>query len=90
MSGVAGAFLLPSGRSQRTVYDQLKHMVPKLENRGLGEVGVAAFVHEERLQHTKSCRPAGKLAGVDFTEQGHAFQAACSYSVSRSLSQREV
>lgn len=34
MSGVAGAFLLPSSRSQRTVYDQLKHMVPKLENRG--------------------------------------------------------
>lgn len=74
MSGVAGAFLLPSGRSQKTVYDQLKHMIPKLENRGQGEVGVAAFVHEERLQHTKSCRPAGKLAGVDFTEQDTHFR----------------
>lgn len=44
-------------------------MVPKLETRGQGEVGVASFVNEELLQHTKLCRPAGKLAGVDFTEQ---------------------
>lgn len=36
MSGVAGAFLLPSSRSQRPVSDQLKHMVPKLENRAQG------------------------------------------------------
>ncbi|MCA6108003.1 hypothetical protein [Bradyrhizobium cenepequi] len=34
MSGVAGAYLLPSSRSQKTVYDQLKHMVPAVENRG--------------------------------------------------------
>lgn len=31
--------------------------------------GVAASMHEERFQHTKSCRPAGRLADVDFTEQ---------------------
>ncbi|MGY4327311.1 hypothetical protein ACVWWG_001728 [Bradyrhizobium sp. LB7.2] len=66
MSGVAGALLLPSSRSQRTVYDELKHMVPKLENRGREGFGVAAFMHEERFQHTKSCQLAGTLAGVDF------------------------
>lgn len=69
MSGAAGAFLLPSSRSQRPVSDQLKHMVPKLENRAQRGFGVAASMHEERFQHTKSCRPAGKLADVDFTEQ---------------------
>ncbi len=44
-------------------------MVPKLENRAQRGFGVAASMHEERFQHTKSCRPAGKLADVDFTEQ---------------------
>lgn len=69
MSGAAGAFLLPSSRSQRPVSDQLKHMVPKLESRAQTGFRVAASMHEERFQHTKSCRPAGKLADVDFTEQ---------------------
>lgn len=69
MSGAAGAFLLPSSRSQRPVSDQLKHMVPKLESRAQRGFRVAASMHEERFQHTKSCRPAGKLADVDFTEQ---------------------
>ncbi|WP_247418987.1 class II glutamine amidotransferase [Bradyrhizobium sp. 159] len=89
MSGVAGAFLLPSSRSQRTVYDQLKHMVPKLENRGQEGFGVAAFMHEERFQHTKSCRPAGKLAGVDFTEQDAHFRPHVAIAHVRTPSHRE-
>ncbi|WP_247971166.1 class II glutamine amidotransferase [Bradyrhizobium sp. 195] len=89
MSGVAGAFLLPSSRSQRTVYDQLKHMVPKLENRGQEGFGVAAFMHEERFQHTKSGRPAGKLASVDFTEQDAHFRPHVAIAHVRTPSHRE-
>ncbi|MDF0492902.1 hypothetical protein [Bradyrhizobium yuanmingense] len=75
MSGVAGAFVLPSSRSKKTVYDQLKHMVPKLENRGQAGFGVAAFMHEGGFQYTKSCRPPRKLAGIDHNEQDARFRS---------------
>ncbi|MCP3392130.1 hypothetical protein NLM27_25430 [Bradyrhizobium sp. CCGB12] len=75
MSGVAGAFVLPSSRSKKTAYDQLKHMVPKLENRGQAGFGVAAFMHEGGFQYTKSCRPPGKLARIGHDEQDARFRA---------------
>lgn len=52
-------------------------------------VGVAAFVHEERLQHTKSCPPAGKLAGVDFTKQDTHFRPHVAIAHVRTPSHRE-
>ncbi|WP_145963759.1 hypothetical protein [Bradyrhizobium algeriense] len=54
MSGIAGAFLLPSSRSQNTPYDRLKHMVPKLGNRGRAEYGVAAFMRAKGFQYKRS------------------------------------
>lgn len=47
MSGIAAAFLCASSDSRATVYDRLKHMVPKLALRGQAGVDVAAFMHKE-------------------------------------------
>lgn len=74
MSGVAGAFLLPCSRSHETVYDRLKHMVPKLENRGQAGFGVSAFMHSKGFQYTKSCRPPRELVTIDYDQQDTNFR----------------
>ncbi|MFH0302674.1 hypothetical protein AAFX91_37025 [Bradyrhizobium sp. 31Argb] len=88
MSGIAGAFLLPS-RSQKTVYDRLKHMVPKLENRGQAGFGVAAFMHAKGFQYTKSCRPPRDFATIDYDEQGANFRPHVAIAHIRTPSSRE-
>lgn len=90
MSGVAGAFLLPSSRSQKTACDQLKHMVPKLENRGQAGFGVAAFMHEGGFQYTKSCRPPRKLARIDHDHRHARFRSNAAIAHVRTPSFRET
>lgn len=69
MSGVAGAFLLPSSHSQQTVYDRLKHMVPKLALRGQAGFGLAAYMHGKRVQYTRSSQSPSELINFDYNEQ---------------------
>lgn len=68
MSGAARAFLLPSSRSQRPVSDQLKHMVPKLENRAQGGSALPHLCMKNGF-NIQSHAGQGRLADVDFTEQ---------------------
>ncbi|WP_439373186.1 hypothetical protein [Bradyrhizobium sp. DASA03120] len=54
MSGIAAAFLRSSSNSRATVYDQLKHMVPKLALRGQAGIGVATFMHKEGVRYASA------------------------------------
>ncbi|WFU14691.1 class II glutamine amidotransferase [Bradyrhizobium sp. CB3481] len=89
MSGVAGAVLLPSSHSQETVYDRLKHMLPKLALRGQAGFGLAAFMHEKRVQYTKSSRPPREFTTIDYHEQDADFRPRAAIAHIRSPSSRE-
>ncbi|WOH64063.1 hypothetical protein [Bradyrhizobium sp. BWA-3-5] len=89
MSGVAGAVLLPSSRSRETVYDRLKHMLPKLALRGQAGFGLAAFMHEKRVQYTKSSQPPRDLTTIDYDEQYADFRPHAAIAHIRSPSSRE-
>lgn len=89
MSGVAGVFLLPSSHSQETVYDRLQHMLPKLALRGQAGFGLAVFMHEKRVQYTKSSQPARELTTNDYNEQYANFRPRVAIAHIRSPSNRE-
>ncbi|WP_246174091.1 hypothetical protein [Bradyrhizobium paxllaeri] len=89
MSGVAGAVLLPSSHSQETVYDRLKHMLPKLALRGQAGFGFAAFMHEKHVQYTKSSQPPCELTTIDCSDQYANLRPRVAIAHVRSPSSRE-
>ncbi|WP_229186743.1 hypothetical protein [Bradyrhizobium oropedii] len=72
MSGIAAAFLLPWSSSHQTVYDRLKHMLPKLSLRGQAGVGIAAFMHDKGVRYKTASRPH-ELRAIDKDEQDLEF-----------------
>jgi glutamine phosphoribosylpyrophosphate amidotransferase len=89
MSGIAGAFVLPSSHSQGTVYDRLKHMVPKLENRGQVGFGLAAFMHANGTRYMRSGRPPRELMTLDCDGQDANFRPHVAIAHIRSPSSKE-
>ncbi|MGY3572913.1 hypothetical protein [Bradyrhizobium sp. USDA 4504] len=73
MSGIAAAFLLPWSSSHQTVYDRLKHMLPKLSLRGQAGVGIAAFMHNKGVRYKTASRPSHELRAIDKDEQDVEF-----------------
>lgn len=89
MSGIAGAFVLPRSHSQGTVYDRLKHMVPKLENRGQAGFGLAAFMHANGTRYIRSGRPPRELMTLDCDGQDSNFRPHVAIAHIRSPSSKE-
>lgn len=54
MSGIAAAFRCASSDSRATVYDRLKHMIPKLALRGQAGIDVVTFMHKEGVRYTRA------------------------------------
>ncbi|WP_246740492.1 hypothetical protein [Bradyrhizobium sp. LCT2] len=62
MSGVAAAFLWSPKNSRSTVYDRIKHMVPRLALRGQAGIGIAAFMHKEGVRYARALKsPCGSM-----------------------------
>ncbi|WP_245286783.1 class II glutamine amidotransferase [Bradyrhizobium sp. ARR65] len=74
MSGVAGAFLLPSSNSKETVLDRLKHMLPKLALRGQAGFGVVGFMHNKGVRYARSSRSPCQLSTIDYDEPDLEFK----------------
>lgn len=89
MSGIAGAFVLPSSHSQETVYNRLKHMVPKLDNRGQAGFGLAAFMHAKGIRYIRSCRPPRELVTIDCDGQDANFRPHVAIAHIRNPSSQE-
>ncbi|WP_247513622.1 hypothetical protein [Bradyrhizobium sp. 157] len=89
MSGVAGAFLLPSSHSQHTVYDRLKHLLPKLALRGQAGFGLAAYMHGKRVQYTRSFQSPSELETFDYNELYANFRPHAAIAHISSPSRRE-
>ncbi|MEX2697190.1 hypothetical protein [Rhizobium mongolense] len=89
MSGIAGAFVLPSSHSQETVFNRLKHMVPKLDNRGQAGFGIAAFMHAKGIRYIRSCRPPRELVTIDCDGQDANFKPHVAIAHIRNPSSKE-
>ncbi|GGI31271.1 MULTISPECIES: hypothetical protein [Bradyrhizobium] len=74
MSGVAAAFLCSSSKSRATVYDRLKHMVPKLAFRGQAGVGIAAFMHKEGVRYARALQSSCDSVRIEHDEQDPNFR----------------
>ncbi|WP_445220059.1 hypothetical protein ACKWRH_08060 [Bradyrhizobium sp. Pa8] len=74
MSGVAAAFLSPSSNSRATVYDRLKHMVPKLALRGQAGVSVAAFMPKEGVRYPRVLQSSCESVRIEHDEQDSNFR----------------
>ncbi|MET4607734.1 amidophosphoribosyltransferase [Bradyrhizobium sp. JR4.1] len=74
MSGVAAAFLCSSSNSRATVYDRLKHMLPKLALRGQAGIGVAAFMNKEGIRYARALEPSCDSVRIEYDEQDPKFR----------------
>ncbi|MGY4353535.1 amidophosphoribosyltransferase [Bradyrhizobium sp. i1.3.1] len=74
MSGVAAAFLYSSNNSRATVYDRLKHMIPKLALRGQAGVGVAAFMHNEGIRYARALQSSCDSVRIEPDQQDPNFR----------------
>lgn len=74
MPGVAAAFLSFSNNSSATVYDRLKHMVPKLALRGQAGVCVAAFMPNEGFRYARTLQLSCDSVRIEHDEQDPNFR----------------
>ncbi|MGL3104727.1 hypothetical protein [Bradyrhizobium sp. BR 1432] len=86
MSGVAAAFLYSSSTSTATVYDQLKHMIPKLALRGQAGVGVAAFMHKRGIRYGRALPSSRDSVRIEPIEQDRSFRPHVAIAQIRSRS----
>lgn len=83
MSGVAAAFRCSSSTSRATVYDRLRHMVPKLALRGQAGVGVAAFMHDKGPRYARALQSSCDALRIDWNEQDFRPHVAIAHICSR-------
>lgn len=83
MSGVAAAFRCSSSTSRATVYDRLRHMVPKLALRGQAGVGVAAFMHDKGPRYARALQSSCDALRIDCNEQDFRPHVAIAHICSR-------
>ncbi|WIW50587.1 hypothetical protein ML401_36450 (plasmid) [Bradyrhizobium sp. 62B] len=74
MSGIAAAFVRPLSSSPVTVYERLKHMIPRLAGRGQAGISVAAFMRKQGMAYGEARWSSSESVRIEHNEQNPRFQ----------------